>query len=653
MIADFRRLNKGIIDDAELPEETIETFLNNARHVDVGAAGGSGQVPVLRAQLYAQTRAAQFSKFGLEIPGNVANECGPKTKTLIYCRETRSNNNENEAANSPPEEVVSCINELVGAVEHSQAMDPFRHKHSLPPPLVGEYDAVIPITSKGLLLNVGEIHGSVAFLGYRQFPDGSKGPAEAKNIIRNVGDKIIAVDGKSTIGKNFKEVIAMLRESAKNRFAFMRFLENRFAVCESDIASVGKRGRFAVEELRHRFTTERQKLMVQRIEEGEREQVDELADVKVEKKDSDSDEESDEGSEGEFEPESDDEELVVTGKAKEVAAEDAGATQEAQAPNATEGQPAKAEGNGADTPAVTAKSEEKAPETPVPAPREKVTGDLYREETTRSLAFRLLDMDVGYSSDEGGEDDRASFIDGVDKSFARQSEVATLEPASSESDKKQAKTIPARKNEFTSLGYRAKLSSSIALTSREPDLENFDNFPLPSSKELERIRQEEEDLKRKQAEMSPSKNVKRSTVKIEQISPNTGEIVHIWANAEVAAATLQIRLDQLRQILSGEYDEEIGEEVGGYKWRFAAAGAKVTAGMSGSVTRGGGGKKAKEAWLEFRDKLYDPAEPHSYKNSNRLRDYQVDGVNWLASTWYKKQSAILADEMGLVSGVLR
>jgi hypothetical protein len=66
---------------------------------------------------------------------------------------------------------------------------------SLPPLLTGEYDAIIPITGKGLMMNVGEIHGCVAFLGYRSFPDGTKGPADLNHLVRNVGDKIIAVDG--------------------------------------------------------------------------------------------------------------------------------------------------------------------------------------------------------------------------------------------------------------------------------------------------------------------------------------------------------------------------------------------------------------------------------------------------------------------------
>ena len=147
------------------------------------------------------------------------------------------------------------------------------------------------------------------------------------------------------------------------------------------------------------------------------------------------------------------------------------------------------------------------------------------------------------------------------------------------------------------------------------------------------------------ASLSPSKSTKRSVVKVEQVSASTGETIHVWANVESAAATLQLPLPELKQVLRGEYDEDIGEEVGGFKWRYALAGANVTAGNTSS--RGGGGKKAKEAWLEFRDKLYDPNEPHLYKNGNKLRDYQVDGVNWLASTWYKRQGCVLADEMGL------
>jgi len=40
-------------------------------------------------------------------------------------------------------------------------------------------------------------------------------------------------------------------------------------------------------------------------------------------------------------------------------------------------------------------------------------------------------------------------------------------------------------------------------------------------------------------------------------------------------------------------------------------------------------------------------EPLVYKNNNRLRQYQLEGLNWLLFCWYTRQNCILADEMGL------
>uniref|UniRef100_A0A8C2UAJ0 Chromodomain helicase DNA binding protein 6 n=1 Tax=Coturnix japonica TaxID=93934 RepID=A0A8C2UAJ0_COTJA len=36
-----------------------------------------------------------------------------------------------------------------------------------------------------------------------------------------------------------------------------------------------------------------------------------------------------------------------------------------------------------------------------------------------------------------------------------------------------------------------------------------------------------------------------------------------------------------------------------------------------------------------------------YKNNNQLREYQLEGMNWLLFNWYNRQNCILADEMGL------
>jgi len=454
----------------------------------------------------------------------------------------------------------------------------------------------------------------------------------------------------------------MLRESGKNKFAYMRFLENRYAVCENDLASVGAKGRYAIEELQTKFTTDRQRLVVQRkhqLLEEEQEPAEEGTKGEDGDEEDGSDAESDEGSEGEFQPESDDEELVVTGKAKEVTlpaeealqmAESAAAPDpEKTAEETTKVEPAE-EKKETEEPVLSAEATAKPEATGESDARPSEPGILHRQETTRSLAYRLLDVDLGYSSDEGGDDDCAYFLDAVDDTFTRKDELAALSaPKSKKKKEEESATIPVRQNEFSTRGDRAKLASAVALTSHAPSLDDFDNFPYPSQKEIEAAEKKAEEAQQGSAMPSPNKTSKRSTVKVEQLSVATGEIIHIWANVESAAATLQLPLNELRQVLRGEYDEVLGDEIGGYKWRYALAGAKVTAG-TGSSSRGG--KKAKEAWLEFRDKLYDPNEPHIYKNGNRLRDYQVDGVNWLASTWYKKQGCVLADGTFFLADIL-
>ena len=295
-------------------------------------------------------------------------------------------------------------------------------------------------------------------------------------------------------------------------------------------------------------------------------------------------------------------------------------------------------------------------------PEDLDTMILTRPELTKSLAYRLLAMDVGYSSDEGGDEDCAYFVDGVDDTFTAMADIPETiannpstgqenvnEDGDGESGKSKDElhlTLPIRRADFGTLSDRSKLVAAVTLTGRSPDINDFDNFPFPSTKELEKQIQLEKQKEVEVAEEdngdgSPVKPTKKSTVKVEQVSVATNEAIHVWASAEIAAATLQIPLNEIKSVLRGDYDEELGDEVGGYRWRFASVGAVVTAPGGGGESKSS--KKRKAAWLEFRDKLYDPNTPHIYKNGNRLRDYQVEGVNWLASTYYRKHGCILAD----------
>lgn len=635
LISQFHQREKGYSDEADMPVEILKKFMTDVKHVNEENAGGSGIFPMMRSQLYAQTRGSQFLKFGKQIPKRVGWEMGPKTAAAEFCEEAVCpSNTANDVKH--PRAVVECLGEMVLRVAQGRRAKSRRSHAVIPPPLTGEYDAIIPITAKGLMMNVGEIHGSVAFLGYRQLPDGSKGPAEIAKIVRNVGDKIVAVDGVSTFGKSFKEVIEMLKETGKNRYAFMRFLENRYSIVDSGISSVGATGRYAYNEMREKLATDRRSIVLKRKTDSLEEeiQVEESDDEEVSSKEDGSDEDSEVGSEGSFAPDSDDDDLVVDFNEPSVAQQPE--TVATKSGENTKGPQSKADGQEEQN-----KSEELAVKPDGLGSNEKEEKveelQLLREETTRSLALRLLNTDLGYSSDEGGDEECAYFIDGVDVTFHDRVEVTnqtkkTSPKKKSHDDTKQTTVVPTSRSQFSALGDRSKLAAAMALTMDPPREDEFISYP-----EVPKIQKPDPQV---------PKSTKRSTVKVEQVNPTSGEVVHVWANVEAAAATLQLPLNTLRKIIGEEYDDDVGEELGGFKWRFALAGAKVTAGNS-KESRGGGGKKAKEAWLEFRDKLYDPSEPHAYKNGNRLRDYQVDGVNWLASTWYKKQGCVLADEMGL------
>ena len=756
LIAEFRRLNNMTPDEPDLTEEDLQKVFTAAEHLQLSNAGGTSSIPQLRCQLYSQTRAFHFLKFGQPIPPKLCLQCGPKTKVAEQTKNS-------DGVTIYPEEVVECVNELVTKVERLETQQSLKLNKSLPPLLTGEYDAIVPITSKGLMMNVGEVHGSVAFLGYRTFPDGSKGPAETNHLIRDVGDKILAVDGVSTVNKSFKEIILMLRESGKNKYTYMRFLSKKYSVCDSDLTSMGSGGMFTFDEVYRRLRSERRSLILKRRQDsnliGEEDKVDEESDASaVPDEKSDADDSDEEASVGEYEPDSDDEDLIYRQKAREhfamkeksknamaalsptdskspiIKANDS--TQppaqikieppmkseiesSTSAPN-TEGSIANKVGSksgneedfeaeekkssdlrpmGHVTKPETVKSEECTMEavtdetrndksdtfdkngdkTPSDEQRDKkIIEVIQRQETTRSLSLRLLDIDVGYSSDEGGDEDIAYYLDGVDDTFATRKDAELLCGNTTETEEQSTSTdavtkdekdvtkennseksmsslhLPAKKTEFSAIGDRSKICAAVSLTTVEPDVNDFDNYPKPSTKTLAAIKAKAEAEEKAIAEqaaaevrqkdsIASTEPQKLSKTKIEQLSTTSNEVIRVWASAEDASATLQLSLKNLKQVLRGVYNEEVGDEIGGYRWRYAVEEAKVTKIADIAAEK----DKGRKAFLEFQDKLYDHEKPHNYKNGNRLRDYQVDGVNWLASCWYKRHCCILADEMGL------
>jgi hypothetical protein len=100
-----------------------------------------------------------------------------------------------------------------------------------------------------------------------------------------------------------------------------------------------------------------------------------------------------------------------------------------------------------------------------------------------------------------------------------------------------------KKTDFSIIGKKSQLQIAMALTSQIPDVDDYDNFPLPSSKwiaaEKERLereareaeeeirKEEEQKLKEAAALQEAAKPKKKSTTKVEQVSPITSEAVRV------------------------------------------------------------------------------------------------------------------------------
>jgi hypothetical protein len=126
------------------------------------------------------------------------------------------------------------------------------------------------------------------------------------------------------------------------------------------------------------------------------------------------------------------------------------------------------------------------------------------------------------------------------------------------------------------LGERSQLCASILLSDIAPKLEEFQNYPLPSNEDVSKLH-EEASFEEPSQEETEAKPVKLSSTKIEQVSETTNDVIRVWSSVEDAAATLQISLKSIKDVLAGLYTEETEDDVvGGYRWRYAPEDAEVT-----------------------------------------------------------------------------
>jgi hypothetical protein len=90
-----------------------------------------------------------------------------------------------------------------------------------------EYDVKLTVTVEGLLLRVKDDHGACMFDGYRKFKNGENSPASWAKPFRNLGDRIVAIDGKNVEQKSFDHIVTMLTNNNNKRFRALRMREMR------------------------------------------------------------------------------------------------------------------------------------------------------------------------------------------------------------------------------------------------------------------------------------------------------------------------------------------------------------------------------------------------------------------------------------------
>lgn len=128
--------------------------------------------------------------------------------------------------------VADRLSEMVYAVARDHEKAPLA-EYPTRPALPSRYQApseVEACVAKGdesLCMRIGNFHGKVIVLGFKQLAGGARGPVERTNKVR-IGDILVAVDGLYIYGMTFSDTLKLL--SSKQPFMYLRFL--RYPPCK-------------------------------------------------------------------------------------------------------------------------------------------------------------------------------------------------------------------------------------------------------------------------------------------------------------------------------------------------------------------------------------------------------------------------------------
>ena len=655
----------------------------------------------LKLENYAQARAFSFLKFAQDPPQQLAAAAG---MGVVSSKKALENEEGGGDFASNPDlaakfALLDCVNDMVDMV----ATDPNLGANAMRPPgpekHAGEKDVLVPVTTlgTGMTLTMDRSRNSYTnglalhFKSYSKLDEGQFGQLESFRRVE-VGEVLIGVNGKTVIGLTEEEALEVLRgyqNEGATAFIWMRFLTNNYTCVDPDYTSMGKYGERMRQDVLGKMKKERVMILKHRPAAREeekddvksKERVEEIVDVDEDEfVDDDEDDEADEEDklsrrmkhDLDRKARSDATEAKARGTNTSSSDDDAADDDDDKDDdddgddrmdvdddgykNATgSGTSSSSNGKLRGAPDFSAEIEEHLKyEAPVDA--------------IKKAAFDMFGVDIGDASDEEIEGVEF-FVDGL----ARDGKVI---PPANASERSGLERVPgSRKRDFSALPDKPKMAACMALTKIKPEASKFERFPpllsdvlaplaIDAAAAAAKAATEKEDA------MKAEEALNMTNQKIAQLD-KSGTVIRIWSNINQAALTLNIASVRIKRVINeasndaasteddataavqeaevagglGGEEEEDKEEgavdtAGGFKWKYADADAVVD--VDEGSTKG-----MKQSDKNYWSRLYNHENPHDYKGGHRLRDYQVDGVNWMASCWYKKHGCILADEMGL------
>lgn len=602
-IADFHRINDSPPDDPPLTAAEIAMELAKDKKFQLLPAQVT---PSLSTEVYstvvAQIRSLHFLKWNKGATDALLKESGPATFSYVYGYRTptlvtKALKNTLEGTNGFPleekdkgltwlhpkqrDEVFDEVANVLSSVVYSVARGDSMPPRPELPVNHLEVRVVMNPKYKELLINIGDYHGQCVIAGFKRRPDGTVGPVEKTGRVK-LGDVLVAVNGKLVNGWKINDVAALLRRAAHLPVILLRLIRVY--------------GPQTSQNLKNPLN------VLTKVKESRRPPVKRSLFFGVFPSTAD----------GKWLAESyynyrrniigEYEEEEEAARAYDLFIKDKIAS--GIAPKNTR---VNFDDNGVRTLICSILNHKVMAERKVSEEKLASLNSITDDRSMDSCDEETVDGAVE-EEDQVPKVKSTQNADDIDDEDEDDDESTDSDSSGWDSDNPQVEWRP--KDTLEASGPMARLLKAVHESDAPPVRADWVNFIV---------------------EMGMSRNFSNGQVIVtEQLDPTTGITIKLWNSVAAAARALGIPMHEITNAIKNRIH---GALAGGFRWRQLKA-----SNLEESAPTESGG--IEESWKQ---KLYK--QSREYRSGGTLRDYQVDGLNWLLRCWYSKRSSILADEM--------